>query len=109
MADIKPTLASTRERRKIGTITYTEEPLEDNLVEKPGNYFKRVTVYCALQVRTKQVIIVFPSAKKKTDPEPVSSAAGKSFYRKPPTKSAVLSPVPVVIAPTTEGTYQLPA
>ena len=100
---------STRERRKIGTITYTKEPLKDELAKNPGNYSKWVTVYCVLQVHTKRVIIVFPSAKKKkTDLVPVASTGGKSFYRKPPPKSSVLSPVPVVIAPTTEGTYQLP-
>ena len=70
---LSTTLSSTRERRKIGTITYTEEPLEDDLEEKPGNYSKQVNVYYVLQVCTKRVIIVFPSAKKKTDPAPVAS------------------------------------
>ena len=88
---------------------YMEESLKDDLNEKPGNYSKWVTVYCVLPVRTKWVIIVFPSAKKmKMDPEPVVLTGGKSFYRKPPTKSALMSLVPVMIAPTTEGMYQLP-
>ena len=55
-------------------------------------------------------MIVFASEKrKKPYPKPVESSSGKVFTRKPPSKLAIESPVPVIIQPMDEGAYQLPA
>ena len=55
-------------------------------------------------------MIVFASEKrKKPDPKPVESSSGKVFTRKPPLEPDMGSSVPVIIQPTDEGAYQLPA
>ena len=55
-------------------------------------------------------MIVFTSEKrKKPEPKPVESSSGKVFTRKPSSKLDMGSPVPVIIEPTDEGVYQLPA
>ena len=54
-------------------------------------------------------MIVFASEKrKKPEPKPAESSSGKVFVRKPPSKSPMAGPMPVIIQPTDEGTYQLP-
>ena len=55
-------------------------------------------------------MIVFASEKKKK-PElmPVESSSGKVFTRKPAPEPDMGSPIPVIIQPTDEGAYQLPA
>ena len=55
-------------------------------------------------------MIVFASEKKKKpEPTPVESSSGKVFTRKPPPEPDMGSPIPVIIQPTDEGVYQLPA
>ena len=51
----------------------------------------------------------FSAKRNKPDPKPVESSSGKVFIRKPPNKPEMGSPVPVIIEPTDEGVYQLPA
>ena len=46
---------------------------------------------------------------RKKEPEPQQSSSGCVYMRKnPDAKNQLVSPVPLVIAPTTEGSYQLP-
>ena len=55
-------------------------------------------------------MIVFASEKrKKPDPKPVESSSGKVFTREPPSKPPMSSSIHVIIQPTDEGAYQLPA
>ena len=61
-------------------------------------------------MRTKWVIIVFATEKRqKPEPKPVQSSSGKVFTRKPPSKPPMSTPIPVIIQPTDEGAYLLPA
>ena len=110
---VKPTLVSTQEKKTLGTVNYAEQAGEDDLEEIPGNEIQAgnwLHFYTCAQVHTKWVMIVFPSEKrKKPDPKPVQSSGGKVFIRKPPSKPLMASPIPVIIQPTDEGVYQLPA
>ena len=47
--------------------------------------------------------------EEETEPKPVESSSGKVFMRKPPNKPPMSSCIPVIIEPTDEGAYQLPA
>ena len=108
--NVKPTLASTRKKRTIGTINYAEQAGEVDDEEIPGNEISSGKLFTCTQVCTKWVMIVFASEKrKKPDPTPVESSSGKVFTRQPPPEPDMGSPVPVIIQPTDGGAYQLPA
>ena len=50
MADIKNSVAATRSRRAIGTISYVEEEEDEDEKEERGNMFKWVTVLFQLSI-----------------------------------------------------------
>ena len=55
------------------------------------------------------MIVLASEKKKKPEPTPVEFPSGKVFTRKPPPEPDMGSPIPVIIEPTDEGAYQLPA
>ena len=108
--NVKPTLATTREKRTIGTINYAEQAGEVDDEDIPGNKISSGSLFTCTPVCTKRVMIFFVSAKRnKPDPKPVESSSGKVFTRKPPNKPEMGSTIPVIIEPKDEGAYQLPA
>ena len=66
------------------------------------------------KLRTKMVTnlncSISDKKQRKTEPEPQTSSSGHSYMRKNlDLKNKMVSPVPVIIQPTEEGSYQLPA
>ena len=89
---------------------YQEEEEDKEEKEERGNKFKRVTPLTLEWMRTKrvtdQMFHISERKHRKREPDPTPSSTGQMYTRKNPD---LKSPVPLVIQPTTEGTYQLPA
>ena len=87
-----------------------QEEKEDEEEKYRGNKFKRVTPltleYMCTKWATDQMFYISERKHRKREPEPTASSSGQMYTRKNPD---LKSPIPLVIQPTLEGTYQLPA